>query len=347
MNSFSPKECDAKPEALEDQADELEGLAERITGKSGDLNSQFNDSAKEFSEMVSEGIRGVAERNREAWGDAVFACIYASKIARRWASDVRSYESKIEKLQDEWDEERKDNFGVDMENTQGAGGIGADKALLNARENTAESLNSQAHDHWTKLVERANEHTDALKEGPTQENVQNLIDDGALKWAPFNLKGAEQPIPIDKKQGGKDAEKINEYIEKKDKDLEEIDNFPPGLAQNLNILKERIAYKQQNGGELTKAEIGYMDKLVFGVDEGSYDRSILDVANSGDRKFKEGIASAVLALSDEELGGSYDDIPQSIKRVAEGPDEPRSPSTTERHEYDDWVADAKKIRKSV
>ncbi|MGW5880141.1 TPR repeat region-containing protein [Nocardiopsis terrae] len=326
---FNPKECDVDDGQLDAAGEEMLNLVARISGMSGDMEAHFNNSAKEFSELIAEDIRSTASDNQGAWGDALTACWHIFGVCKKWSGEVDRYRQNIRGLQEEWDAAVSSNFGYTDPD---------DVGILTSQAAKAEALTTQANTYWETLEGQAEDNTSNIEGGPTIANLRELIDAGVLGFAIYNSTRQLMYYPSTEGNGEEHAEDLLEYVEG---DKEPDAHYYHLLAQ-LSIINGLALDGQRNGNELRPDQIDYLEEFYTSLEENSEDGTVtgvIDLINQsetldGERdELTEALGGGILALSDGNLGGGYDRLPESVRMVAEGPS-------------DYWIPDAKSSRTS-
>src|SRR5690606_10289324 len=190
--TFIPGLTIAREDDLDEFAGEFETFAGRINGRSGDVFTQFNNASFEFSDLFAWKITDEADYDRSMWEEATMAVFFLVAVTREWAGAVRDYKSDRQVIIETWkEEERWHQSNLSM-------GEAAETARENGEELRAPALSGgpewstsragavarykEAFDEhkeiakgrWDDFQEKAEEVSDKLNEGATEENVRAL-----------------------------------------------------------------------------------------------------------------------------------------------------------------------------
>jgi hypothetical protein len=327
MSTFSPEGTSANEADIRDRATDLYNFAARIVGSAEDGRALFTSAAVEFTDLVAEDIRSQAEYNRTAWRKASLMAVYAGGVTEGWANDVRWFTQRLSELEDEWEEARADRFGVHP--PSGVEGVEERFSALRARARAAKlaSLDSRAEYARTEFERRARMRANQLQDGPTDATIKQLVrDDGVLGWAPHNLGWSHPPLPLDAEQGDGLAEELQSYL---NGEVPIDDRFFAILAIVDSVTSKALrSLKSPDGERLEQEEIAFLRSFYDRLDEttvpfGLGPTSMLNLVRGfGDvnglseaeqNQFLGTLGSGLLVLSNERLGGGWDDLPPTIQ----------------------------------
>ncbi|MFC5752892.1 hypothetical protein [Actinomadura rugatobispora] len=340
MREFQPTDTAADPALIEAAANLFWATAGRIIGRSGDLRATLDSSALNFTSLVASEITSQTGYNVEDWKTAVEAVYFGAGVTLAWAKAVRDFKARRQQLIDEWNTAKGNNFGVvgseltlyeqtlpkdSQQAVKGAGGPTFNREDLEvAAEEKLGYLNQQIDSAWSTLQQTAADLGNRLTAGPTPENVRYLVEAGALSWAPFNIRGAEAPLPLNPELAAADAEKFKAYTTGK---------LPPdteyaAMIAALNAAVQAGTFRTAQGGQLDPRTIQYLQsfygalgpdlfKTLPGFLNGKGDKSLGDDPLL-QRDTINALGGGLLLLSDEKVGGGYDKLPPVIHELFKG-----------------------------
>ncbi|MFB4319830.1 hypothetical protein [Actinomadura sp. 21ATH] len=337
MAVFDPRDTDADPEMIDMSVDAFYGVAGQLTGRTGELEGAFNGAAMNFSDLVAEHISRQRRYNAEDWRGSVEAAVYGAGVTKGWAGDVRDFKRRRQALIGRWEDARAADFGVQrieprpefapldpaerMEReTEFAEDFARRRAAAEA--SLLRELNGEANALWEELQSKAGLRGRQLTQGPTPQNLRHLVEHGMLGWAPYNIRGAEAPLPLDPEAGALDAEALRSYL---DGDLPPDAGYAAIIAALTAAMRQGAA-RERDGERLDPAVLGYL--------EGFYgelgDDVLLMVPGfvtagtglGGRPRLRDdtlrAVGSGLLMLSNERLGGGYDRLPATVRNLFKG-----------------------------
>jgi hypothetical protein len=320
-----------------------------ICGRAATYNAVANTTATEFSDLIEGDIRGAADGNEEAWSSALLATVHAVGVINSYAQAVQTYKNTIETLEGDLADE-----------------IAAAETVAE-KENLVAEYNGLAEAAWQALETEATAADDMLSDGPTPEHISALTEAGHIGGPPGGLgwviTGNDAYFGVTPDMDGSEvAETIQMAAEG---DQAALDR----LGENMALMSAFMAYvagKQESGTQLTERELEILSELNAHLDDAdpsesngtgvsSYDNpveeagefftSIEEIKNSEhltDAQKNEILAlvgGAVLASSDESIGGNYSHLPEPVTNTIEGP-RIHSPSTSLNNSFSpDWAGD--------
>lgn len=342
---FNPKECDVNVGKLDSTAEDLLDMVSRISGMSGDMEAHFNNAAMEFSDLIAEDVYATASDNKDAWGEALTACWHVYGVCTKWSGEVERYRQNIDGLQEEWDAALRDNFGYqDPDNVH----------ISEAKRLKAEELNERAATYWEELEGHAEDNTANLEGGPTIANLRELIDAGILGFAIYNSTRQFMYYPTTEGNGEEHAEELLEYIEE---DKEPDAHYYHLLAQ-LATINGLALDGQRNGNQLRPEQIEYLEEFYATLDDpGNKSTDMFGLfpkleeneafSDAEREELMEALGGGLLALSDGQLGGGYEHLPEGVQTLVEGPDDwpigspsHESDDKEEERRYESWIDSA-------
>ncbi|GAA2001378.1 hypothetical protein GCM10009799_30760 [Nocardiopsis rhodophaea] len=282
--TFLPDMTLAKEGKLREFASDFEKFMERITGRSGNLHDGFNSSSHEFDDLIAWKIKDEAQYDQSKWQESTMAISFLIATTLEWADAVEEYKNKREINIERWKNSEKQHLETirkARENDLPAGLYSApyttksnpwipslDQALKAMRNDFDEQRDAAKKD-WSKFQEKADEISDKLKNGATEENVRKLQESGYLSWAPFNIMGGKYDKPeLPTLKGGvpkqgSDPKQVNAWwgsltpsqrksaMAKHADKLRMMDGIPVGVRNKLNRdhLDQVLPYVKEEYGE--------------------------------------------------------------------------------------------------
>ncbi|XKK41497.1 hypothetical protein HFP72_14985 [Nocardiopsis sp. ARC36] len=313
-------------------AEDVNMLERRLLGRAEGMNEDFDGAAKEFTEVVKWDISTVSAEDLATWMEVASSLRFCAGVTEEWADHVSEYKQARRRIINRWNDEAPAHE-ADLEDTEvpfrfvwqqtpaekAGEALSALKEELELEESTA----------YGELDSRSIEIGSDLKNGPTPEAVQRLIENGYVTWSYFNLGGDVEAMPIDA-DPDEMADEMVEYIadpEGYEGDITEV----TAILSNIGLAAMK---SQEEGSELDQEQILFLEGFYDSLEEagGDYDfyPGVLGIANqipenaNIDDTMKETLLGAlgdgILALSDNSIGGDYDLLPESIRNAVEGPD---------------------------
>ncbi|MFC9087179.1 TPR repeat region-containing protein [Nocardiopsis dassonvillei] len=319
MSALSYTECDIERSAVASARETFEELYSLITGRSGDYNTITTPVGFEFSDQIGEGLRTAANENQYAWSSSMLACLHAYGVLDKISADVKWYEDKIEEI--------KGDLSTALANS-------AEPDNLNIAQQIIESHNLQAEQAWRDLETRCDESQDMLKEGPTPENIRALGDGGYFgnnDNIGFYTTGDFDYYVVDEGQAGVIATHLGHAVlDGNEISIELLEDNPEYLALVAAVVSRGLL-AQQNGDRLLGGEVEFLETLFGDLDEIGGDSpgflQFMDQVNSSEHisdslreDINRNLANSMLILSDEDIGGGMDRIPEDVRVAVEGPD---------------------------
>jgi hypothetical protein len=312
-------ECEIDAGTLESHADYFQELHAKISGRSGDFNTIAEPVSIHFQGLVGESLKSVAAENQEAWSSSMMACIHAYGMVQKVIEDVTWYEGEIEAI--------KLSLTVALGAMPSTGDDGEDESLQTA---IVEEHNRQAEEAWEKLETKCETTEERLREGPTPENIRELIEAGHIgSDIAYATTGDTEYFHFDAETGEEVGEALREELEGGGSDFASVEAYVALLA----ALNAKAAARRQDGLELPEEDISFLESLHDELEkietpEGPQGvLAIPGILGSGENGYshedsealREAIAGAVLTLSDESLGGGFHRLSENIQDAVLGP----------------------------
>ncbi|XKK40103.1 hypothetical protein HFP72_04810 [Nocardiopsis sp. ARC36] len=319
MPSLTYTECEIDAGSLESHATSFQELHAKISGRSGEFNTITEPVSIHFEGLVGEGLKGVSTENQEAWSSSMMACIHAYGMVQRVIEDVKWYEDEISAI--------KLALTVALGAMPSTGDDGDDASLQAA---ILEEHNRQAEEAWGKLETKCEATEDRIREGPTPENIRELIEAGHIgSDIAYATTGETEYFHFDSETGGEVGDALREELESGGNDFASIEAYVALLA----AINTKAAERRQDGLELLPEDIDFLESLHDELEkietpEGPQGilaiPGILESANNSyshedSEALREAIAGVVLTLSDESLGGGFHRLSENIQDAVLGP----------------------------
>ncbi|MFD3684405.1 hypothetical protein ACFWTE_06260 [Nocardiopsis sp. NPDC058631] len=319
MSALNYTPCDIDRGVIASARTTFEELHAAISGRSGEYNTITQPVGFEFTDLIGEGLRSSAEENHSSWSSSMMACTHAYGVLDKVSTDVQWYENKIEEIEGELDAALSNNAEPDDPNIV--------QQIIDSHDLDAEQA-------WRDLEIRCGESEDLLSGGPTPGNIRALAEGGHL--GEYGLIGFYTTndldyFYVDESQ----AETIAIHIENAvlhgyDGSIEALEDNPEYLALIGNIVS-RAQTAQQNGDQLLDGEIEFLETLFGDLSAVNSDDpgflNFMDQVNSSEHisdslrgDISRNLANSMLLLSDENIGGGMDRIPQDVIDVMDVPE---------------------------
>ncbi|MFC9086354.1 TPR repeat region-containing protein [Nocardiopsis dassonvillei] len=343
--TFQPRTTTANPAAIRARMEDLDILQARLLGRADDLTGQFGSTATQFTDLVGWNIKGLSEEDYQYWKDAGVAITYAASKIEQWAQYVEEFKDEREAQNTEWFDFRTKKEGEIPADFQGQtitathperGGLFGISDASKCRDIYDEvaakltELQERERTNYQKFEEHAEDVAEDLREGPTKANVQELIDAGINSWAFYNLDPNRYTMLVDGRELTEEnaeewAEELSSYWSG-DKPLDERYHE---LMLMMSMIGSNAMQAQQGGTGYRSEEIDFLREFydaLEGEDPNSMGVLGVPAQMEGDHLTDEErehalgvLGDGLLTLSDENLGGSYEYLPRSVRRTAEGP----------------------------
>ncbi|WP_028648831.1 hypothetical protein [Nocardiopsis sp. CNT312] len=362
---FYPRYFYCDSDRVYECAADLDVLTARVLGRADDLNGSFDSAADQFTDVIAWDIRGLSEEDLQNWRDAAVSVTYAATVAEMWADTVKAFHSERDAQISTWDGALAEKVGSvpskyrDAHITSsypqvdgwwftdwGTGDEQRCRTLYDELVTVREGLITREQTNWQNLQDGADEVRTMLEQGPTPENVRTLMAAGNAGWAFFNIDPARYASLIE------DGELTPENAEEFAGELNAywsgdrpLDDRYHEIMLVLSVVGGNARQSQQNGTPLSDREMDFLEEFYAHLEEPYFRDGVgggimvyPDLMNESDMSEEEreealgALGDGLLALSDPDLGGGYDMLPQSFVNAVEGPwinadSEGRVPST--------------------
>ncbi|MES0835192.1 hypothetical protein [Nocardiopsis tropica] len=321
MSALSYTECEIDRGVVASARSTFEELHATISGRSGEYNTITQPVKGEFSDQIGQGLSDAAEANHSAWSSSMMACIHAYGVLDKISTDVQWYEDRIEEI--------KGNLSTALGNN-------AEPDNLNIVQQIVDSHNLEAERAWRDLETRCDETEERLRGGPTPENIRALAEGGHLGedgLVGFYTTNDLNYFYVDEDNAEEIASHIRDAVLSGDRaSIEKLEENPEFLALIGNVVA-RGQTAQQNGDQLMDGEIEFLETLFGDLSAVDSDDpgflAFMDQVNSSEHisdslrgDISRNLANSMLVLSDENIGGGMDRLPQDVVDVLDVPDFP-------------------------
>ncbi|MBB6174010.1 hypothetical protein HNR23_004070 [Nocardiopsis mwathae] len=328
-----------------------------MTGHSGDVKQTLTSGANNFTDMISESIKSEAAYDADLWAKASMFCVVGSGITELWIQNIKDFRDKLDELQQEWDDYPPPPKDDKSSSSEGKNSDALD-AYKTAKLEKLQELKDRAEAARSKFEDEASERNSDLKKGADDFPVKKLVDAGVLGWAAYNILGPGQPVPITT-----NGEIGKLHARRAAKALKDGKNVPPEILAALAYLNQVGLDNLGTEERLNKDQRDYLQNFfdslegqfeVQGLYAGFEPLGILAVpdilsGNAGvpvpDREEALAIlGGGLLTLSNEDLGGGLELLPESVQRVVNGPESyPFDYHNSDYRQHSEWGADLRKL----
>lgn len=346
--TFQARITSANPDTIRLRTEDLDSLQARLLGRADDLGSTFYDTATQFTDLMAWNIGEQTREELQVWQSAGTAIAYASSMMELWAQHVEDFKTERSKQTSEWFEFREAKKSEIPEKYQGDtitashpekewGGFFGDankcRSIYDEIVEKADGLEKREKANYKALEENAEEVAKMLREGPTKENVQKLIDAGINSWAFYNIDPSNYTMMVDNQDlTDENAVELADGLAPYWSGAKPIDENYHELMIMLSMITTNAMQAQQGGTGYRAEEMDFLKAFYDALESGNpapNSNGVLDISATmeGDHLSDEEreqalgvVGEGLLVLSDERLGGSYDDLPESVRSVIDGPD---------------------------
>ncbi|WP_017570680.1 alpha/beta hydrolase [Nocardiopsis halotolerans] len=252
MSLGLPEDIDADVGAIESGADQLDTVCQNMLGQSEDTHGQFQSSAGEFSDLVAWNIVSSSSQELSSWSEAASALTYGAAVLRQWGLDIETYRAERAKLETRWEEEKASAIDA-VESSDGStrgsilGDTGREGLERTQLEALREELLSQHSGYWETLMEQAERAEKDLRDGPSQDSLERLIESALLSGSqltyfgdavpsmvPDELSGDEHPSIVNLWWTSMTEEEQQQAMRDHPDLLRELDGIPATVRDELN-----------------------------------------------------------------------------------------------------------------
>ncbi|WP_157982433.1 hypothetical protein [Nocardiopsis sp. FIRDI 009] len=361
-----PEDIDADPGVIRDKSDSLTSICSRMTGRVQDADGHFNDAAGEFAGLVAWDLSAASAAEVAKWEETAKALTDGAAVMKLWADDIETYRTKRSELEERWNSAKSSaQWRLDNPFVSGAaesplfplaGGI--EESLTAQSDREAEEVDALIElrsqllaEHsiaWDTLMDQADQTEKDLRDGPSAETLERLIESGHLSWRHLGIFPPEDPPPLSEEQGDWAAEEMEIY-------LDDPENYEGDIAEvlaMLSLVTTAGAQNQRNGGQPPGEYMDFLEAFYEGFEDSQVNiegprgvLGVVDLLENSDaydpdiaQGFLSSMSEGLMVLSDEDLFGGYDRLPESVRRAAEGPSL-MDPDEFEHYDLNTWSSE--------
>lgn len=223
-----PDPIEASPSTIRARADDLDELHEDMLGQSEDTDTQMRSSADEFTELIAWDISSASADELMAWEEASKALTYGVGVLRLWAEDIDTYMAARGSLNSRW-EAARDGLWTE--------------SLTDLRE----ELLLEHLEHWRTLMDQAEQAESDLRNGPSKDTQERMVEQGLLTAGQIATYGDHYPGMVpDEIDGSEPPHQVNAWWDSLSKDereqamdedpelLRDLDGIPSDVRNQLN-----------------------------------------------------------------------------------------------------------------
>ncbi|SHK84971.1 hypothetical protein SAMN05421803_13722 [Nocardiopsis flavescens] len=342
--SLTLRTIDAVPALVRARSADFEELNGRVLGDSENLQSSLDGAAGQFTSLLAWDITTLSAEDRQLWVDAAVALTYAAMVSDQWADHVEEFRDGREELVEEWNTAVTNCEGR-VPGKFSSSHITAtfpERSWFWSDEDTCRDLYDELVEKrtsvqgrfdtlWNTYQGHAEEVGAMLEGGPTKVNVQKLIDGGYANWAFYNLDPNKYTMLVDGRElTDENAREWSTELASYWSGDKPLDDRYHELMLMMAMIGTNAKQAQNTGSGFRSEEIDFLEEFYTNLElegGGPY-TGVLSVPGwmDGDHMSGEERAHALgvlgdglLTLSDEDLGGGYDLLPESVRRATEGP----------------------------
>lgn len=309
-------------------------------------------------------IRDQSAKELQLWRDAGTAIVYASSMVEMWAQYVEDFKEERSAQMSEWweflrtkraqvpDKYQGQTITATYPEREGLGWLGDENRCRSIYDEVVakvEDLKERERTNYRAFEENAEDIAEKLRQGPTRENVQALIDAGINSWAFYNLDPNHYTMLVDGRElTEENAQEWAEELESYWSGDKPLDERYHELMLMMSMITSNAMQAQQGGTGYREEEMDFLRAFYAALEENPNGNGVLGLPSTmegrhlsdQDREHALGLlGDGILALSDHRLNGGYYDLPESVRRAAEGP-ALQSPNSTDIYMIDEWAEDA-------
>ncbi len=362
--TFLPRTTTANPETIRARSEDLNILQARLLGRADDLDAEFNNTATQFTDLMAWNIRDQSAEELQLWRDAGTAIVYASSMIELWAQHVEDFKKERSSQLSEWweflrtkrseipDKYQGQTITATYPAREGLGWFGDENKCRSVYDEVVAKLadlEERERANYRAFENNAEDVAERLRQGPTKENVQTLIDAGINSWAFYNLDPNQYTMLIDGQElTAENAEEWAEELGAYWSGEKPVDNRYHELMLMLSMINSNAMQAQQGETAYRPEEMDFLRAFYNRLEEENpngdgvlgFPAAMEDHLGDEEREHALGVlGDGLLALSDHSLGGGYGDLPESVRRAAEGP-ALQPPDSIELYRIDEWSEDA-------
>lgn len=259
-----PPDIGASVSRINSGANTLDEICSTMYGRAEDLDSQFNGAAGQFTDLIAWDINALSDKDLLSWQEAGSALTNGAAVLRLWAEDIETYREVREELYERWEaakvaaQNRVDHPIVSSTTSGVTGGLGAGiyDAVTTSRESRESheimllggikcELDIEHSTAWDTLMDQADQVKKDLRNGPSGETLDRLIDAGHLNWNQVGFLPAGE-VPLEEFTENADPAAVNTWwssLSESEQDaamnehpefLRDLDGIPAIVRDELN-----------------------------------------------------------------------------------------------------------------
>lgn len=359
MSLGLPEDIDADVSTIESKCDTLDRICSTMMGRAHDTDGHFHDAAGEFTSAVAWDLSSASTTELAKWEEASGSLTYGAATLRMWAEDIETYRSTREELKERWEAAKSSaQFRVDnpvLGNPLDPLGGLVDSWLTDQEAAEVEALGEvraqllgEHSTAWNTLMDQAEQTEKDLRDGPSTESLERMIDAGHLGWRHIGLFPPDNPPPLTEEEGTEAADELESYLE----DPEGYEGNIAEVLAMLTLVTGNGPSYQNNGGQPPADHMDFLEAFYEGFEDTLINidgpRGVLgavDLLENGEgiddeirTGFLNSMGEGLMMLSDESLFGGYDRLPESVRRAAEGPSL-MDPDQFEHYDLNTWSSE--------
>jgi len=348
---FYARDSYADSKRIYDCAEDLEIFNARLLGRADDLSGSFDSAATQFTDVIAWDIQSLSEEDLQNWRDAAVSVTYAASVTEMWADIVEAFHKERDDQLSTWDSRKTEKENAVPAKYQGdhitasypeadgflwtdvgAGDERKCRDLYSELDTVAEGLRTRENDNWQALEDGAEDIKAMLEQGPTPENVRKLMEAGNASWAFVNLDPSRySELLVDGELSPEDAEEYADELAAYWSGDKPVDDRYHELMLVLSMVGTNARQHQENGTQLDDDEMAFLEEFYAQLEEpylsngaGAGIMAYPDLMADSDMSEQEQeealgmLGDGLLALSDPDLGGGYNELPQSFRHAVEG-----------------------------
>jgi hypothetical protein len=337
LMSFKQDDIDDFRVTADSIKEEFQILESRLLGRAGDLSGSFDSAAQQFTDIIAWDISSASQEDYQLWVDASTNIRFLVGVADRWAKCIQAFWDEHNEIYRVWRESKSAKENQVPDKYSSITFFRPDRGLLDWDANKARDLydelweirselNERAQKNMQDHEERVAEIAGMFSEGPTELNVQKLVDGGNADWGFANINPSEY-LELDQELTPESAEEAAEELADYWSGEKPLDHRYEELMLVLSMLSLNARHSQNEGTDYQPEEMDFLDAFYDEL-ERRQPGGVIDIPTSmeGDHMSDEErdralgiLGDGLLTLSDHRLGGGYDDLPTSVREAAEGP----------------------------
>ncbi|MFJ9555494.1 hypothetical protein ACIRPH_16890 [Nocardiopsis sp. NPDC101807] len=337
---FTQDKIDDYTHTADSLKEEFEVLEARLLGRANDLSGSFDSAAQQFTDIIAWNISFAGQEDYQLWVDASTNIRFLVGVADRWSECIQDFWDEYNAIYEAWREAKSSAEGRVPEGITYISAHNPERSLIDWDANrardlydelseTRSSLRERARLNMSRHEERAEEIATMLSEGPTEINVQKLVDGGNADWGFASINPSEY-LDINQDLTPESAEETAEELAPYWSGDKPLDDRYHELMLTLSMISLNARHSQNEGERLDNETIDFLETFYtqLELEGGGSQAGVLSVPGwmegghmtDEEREHALGmLGDGLLVLSDNELGGGYELLPESVRTASEGP----------------------------